>query len=1023
MFTIPEWILNLSGWVQRASVQAALLVLLILIVQWVLRDRLTPRWRYALWMIVLARLALPWTPSSPMSVFNLIQPSSPPPAFSLAPANMAGTTETKLTANPPLPIKETVVKASPAAPVPTPALETHPKLMDLGLQFLPLIWLAGVATISIYVLVQVLLQFRLQPQRVVTDQPTLELLEKCKEDMGVRTYLAVIQGPTVKTPALFGFLRPRLLLPEKTLTTCTPRELRHIFLHELAHLKRHDILVNWVMALLQTLHWFNPLVWYAFYRIRLERELACDRLALSRMTESPKDYGQTIVHLLEQFTQPRALPSLAGILEDKKQITRRITMIANFKKESRRLTLLAAVVMLALIGVGLTSATTAQPASTVRLVISEFTLMPYPEGGLVDLCAGVRNNGQKPVPFDVGFYINDPDRQKPRIGGGTVNPGKIFREGTRPFALKEGTNHFAALLDPKNTITGLDRSNDFAEMTVEVKNGKIVDTQAYVSSSRQTASAKDNLHLNISDLSVQPYSEGGLFTATATVWNCSKKPVSCDVGFYINDLDRKQPKIGGGTVQPGRTFREGTLPFGLKEGTNHLTAILDPNNKIPNLDRSSDLAETTVTVKNGKIVETQTTVSSNPRPLPAPEGTSSITIPDNMDLVKIRLTEGTSDGKPLLDQSFHLYRIGRDHDNRNQYITVLQNTKMKSPDGSKLLLEVGSYYISLQRSWFHGEKGFHVTGGREYVLTVVCPPEPKIKPAMKQVTLNFKPAVDVKTEKDAFRIECALIPLPDTLDLEGTQWKQYPHKGIYGLDGNPIYGISYDRTKQSPLKLNVGRYRLSSIDLLYNDTLKEPKWAQRKDAYHTASHVEFPPDRSPLLDVTASGENQWTITLQEKIVSRIQQLAAEKPRYSQTIPPKQALFDQAEALFQEGKSAPSAARNAKFSEALRLYSQIVDLYPNSKEYAEPARMMIGLCYDWMGKKEEAIKALETAVKTAPTYSQATYFYLAAFYQQAGRKTDAVKAYKQCIQLCEKQNNTGGFPCANAQKALTVLEGK
>jgi beta-lactamase regulating signal transducer with metallopeptidase domain len=44
--------------------------------------------------------------------------------------------------------------------------------------------------------------------------------------------------------------------------------LRHVFLHELAHLKRHDIALNWLFAGAQALHWFNPLVWLAFQQAR-----------------------------------------------------------------------------------------------------------------------------------------------------------------------------------------------------------------------------------------------------------------------------------------------------------------------------------------------------------------------------------------------------------------------------------------------------------------------------------------------------------------------------------------------------------------------------------------------------------------------------------------------------------------------------------------------------------------------------------------------------------------------------------
>jgi hypothetical protein len=119
------------------------------------------------------------------------------------------------------------------------------------------------------------------------------------------------------------------------LETYDLEELRYVFIHELAHLKQRDIYFGWLMALLHTLHWFNPLMWFASSRMRADRELACDRLAISTMdADEPHKYGKTIVTLLESFSQVRYLPSVAGISEDTCQIERRIKMIAKSQKSS-----------------------------------------------------------------------------------------------------------------------------------------------------------------------------------------------------------------------------------------------------------------------------------------------------------------------------------------------------------------------------------------------------------------------------------------------------------------------------------------------------------------------------------------------------------------------------------------------------------------------------------------------------------------------------------------------------------------
>jgi Tol biopolymer transport system component len=203
---------------------------------------------------------------------------------------------------------------------------------------LSLLWLAGAVLLGGYVLARSLWLWRaVKRERPITDQQILDLLEDCKMQMGVQTILGVVVTNKIKSPALFGFVRPRLLLPQGLLEGLSLDELQHVFLHELAHLRRGDIYIGWWTAVLQVLHWFNPLIWFAFRQVRADQEMACDALALSRMTpEEPPAYGRTIVNLLERFSQPQYVPSVAGILEDTAHIKRRMTMIARFNDNSYR---------------------------------------------------------------------------------------------------------------------------------------------------------------------------------------------------------------------------------------------------------------------------------------------------------------------------------------------------------------------------------------------------------------------------------------------------------------------------------------------------------------------------------------------------------------------------------------------------------------------------------------------------------------------------------------------------------------
>ena len=177
--------------------------------------------------------------------------------------------------------------------------------------------------------------------------------------MGVTAaQIRLAETDLVKSPALYGLVRLRLLLPTGMLSQFNAAELRHIFLHELAHVKRRDMGILWLVTLCKILHWFNPVLWFGFRRMAADRELACDELALSHAGERDcSPYGETILKLLEFYARPAAaVPGLMGILEEKDQMRRRITMIAKFKQPSRW----SALAPLLLLVVGLVTLTDAQ---------------------------------------------------------------------------------------------------------------------------------------------------------------------------------------------------------------------------------------------------------------------------------------------------------------------------------------------------------------------------------------------------------------------------------------------------------------------------------------------------------------------------------------------------------------------------------------------------------------------------------------------------------------------------------------
>jgi bla regulator protein BlaR1 len=336
-------------WLVDTTLYISILICLILLLKAIMRRRLPAWWHYGLWLLLVARMLMPWVPESRLSMFNYVP--------LIAELNTYMPTLMELDLNlPPL----TELNFTEGIPESSQKYETDSLFwQDLTLDrvLLPF-WFAGMIVIGVAVVLKNL-SFWLIIKRVplITDQKILGLLEICKSRLKIQTVVDVIMTDKIKGPALFGYLRPRLLLPKGILEKLNEDQLRYVFLHELGHLKRHDIAISWLTTVLQTIHWFNPLVWYAFYQMRVDQESACDAYVLSRIKPNQSTgYANTIVGLLESFYQNRQLPALVGILENKSQIRRRLIMIAQNKKYSRKLTFLAVSLLISICFIFFTSA-------------------------------------------------------------------------------------------------------------------------------------------------------------------------------------------------------------------------------------------------------------------------------------------------------------------------------------------------------------------------------------------------------------------------------------------------------------------------------------------------------------------------------------------------------------------------------------------------------------------------------------------------------------------------------------------
>jgi beta-lactamase regulating signal transducer with metallopeptidase domain len=161
------------------------------------------------------------------------------------------------------------------------------------------LWLAGVIVLSLRLIVQ-----WLRARRLVTAnaqpacEPWLAMANRLGVALGVRHVVRLLESTAVQVPAVVGLLKPVILLPANALGGLTPGQLEMILAHELAHIRRHDFLVNLLQAAVETLLFYHPAVWWISKQVRIERENCCDDLAVA-VCGSPLQYARALTRLEE----------------------------------------------------------------------------------------------------------------------------------------------------------------------------------------------------------------------------------------------------------------------------------------------------------------------------------------------------------------------------------------------------------------------------------------------------------------------------------------------------------------------------------------------------------------------------------------------------------------------------------------------------------------------------------------------------------------------------------------------------
>jgi len=237
----PGWIADAWSWAAATTLQATLLLCLAWLADRLLVRRVWPQLLLCLWLLALARFFLPPGLVSPLSVTTALgEPTLE--AAALVPAQGA-------------------------------------------LTYVFALWLAGAVLL---VALRLARRARLSARIL-----RVEAREEWQSGWLAGARLGTLPG--LASPAVFGLLRPTLLLPADWFERApTPRD-RHALLHELAHVRRGDLWLDELCALVRALLWFHPLAWLAVARIHALGELVCDQSVARTLGSEARGYRDTLV--------------------------------------------------------------------------------------------------------------------------------------------------------------------------------------------------------------------------------------------------------------------------------------------------------------------------------------------------------------------------------------------------------------------------------------------------------------------------------------------------------------------------------------------------------------------------------------------------------------------------------------------------------------------------------------------------------------------------------------------------------
>lgn len=337
-------------------IQSSLLIIILLAINFLLRKKIRAVFRYWIWLLVLVKLVMPPSVSTPVGIGNLFGDKL---------------TKIKISNTEITPVQQEQALGQiqiPQLTISSPKPELYKEIDPQGADIRSLEWqkeqakIIEPATIKsndaqiqaihpvsiswqgalfagwvivVLVLILLLLQRAMFVNGLVAQAHEItgglnDLVQSCNRLLGIKGKVKLKASPNATSPAVCGLLRPAILLPQNLIPNLSKSQIKAVLLHELVHIKRGDLWVNLFQTLLQIVYFYNPLLWLGNVIIRRIREQAVDEAVQVALAESAESYPKILVDVAKlAFRRPVLSLRLIGVVESKSTLKSRIARMLN----------------------------------------------------------------------------------------------------------------------------------------------------------------------------------------------------------------------------------------------------------------------------------------------------------------------------------------------------------------------------------------------------------------------------------------------------------------------------------------------------------------------------------------------------------------------------------------------------------------------------------------------------------------------------------------------------------------------